>query len=304
MTRTLLISGILLTLLSSTYIHTKNMNPSSAPLPEKIGEWARKGEPEKYSGEDLFLYINGGADIYNEYGFRDVFSSEYEKEGAGRISVELYRMADPVSAFGIFSFRTGGKWEAGPQGGLYAADEYYINLLTREYLITITSIDINEETGKGIHEIRHYFSGMVSRPASPPDVFRFIDPAKYPKRIFFKGDLGMMNSYNLFSGESGILHGIAGTGGGGMVMALEFPPGKTPDKQILRIIALLRKDGRYSRFRPAGGGTCFTDGKKSLLIKPIKGFVFIFIENNPGSCVQSADHQEAYLSSGIRPVSR
>jgi hypothetical protein len=34
-----------------------------------------KSEPEYYQGDDLFYLINGGADIYLEYGFKDVISA-------------------------------------------------------------------------------------------------------------------------------------------------------------------------------------------------------------------------------------
>ena len=31
------------------------------------GEWKKKGKPLTYAGENLFEYINGGAEIYHEY---------------------------------------------------------------------------------------------------------------------------------------------------------------------------------------------------------------------------------------------
>ena len=151
-------------------------------LPDKIGEWKQTADTEVYEGEDLFLYINGGADIYHEYGFVKVTSAEYSKEGAGRISVELYRMADPVSAFGIFSFRTGGIWRKTSDGNLTRSDGYYLNLLAGTHLITVTSIDINDKTAEGIRVIRKFLGNKISSPPVIPNIINRINGDKYPHR--------------------------------------------------------------------------------------------------------------------------
>ena len=46
--------------------------PESPCPPKDIGMWSAEGEPEVYAGDDLFVYINGGAEIYHEYGFVQV----------------------------------------------------------------------------------------------------------------------------------------------------------------------------------------------------------------------------------------
>jgi len=56
-----------------------------------------------YRGRDLYQYIDGGADLYLEYGFRETAVREYLARGEVSLVVSLYRMADPEAAFGIFS---------------------------------------------------------------------------------------------------------------------------------------------------------------------------------------------------------
>lgn len=59
---------------------------------------------ECFDGGSLWGYMNGGADIYLEYGFEklrvEVFSNEHET-----IKLEIFKMDNPVSAFGIYSIK-------------------------------------------------------------------------------------------------------------------------------------------------------------------------------------------------------
>jgi hypothetical protein len=55
-----------------------------------------------YEGEGLFGYIDGGAELYLEYGFDKLMRQELERNGE-KFTVLIYRMADPQSAFGIYS---------------------------------------------------------------------------------------------------------------------------------------------------------------------------------------------------------
>jgi len=55
-----------------------------------------------YEGSALYGYIDGGADLYLEYGFKKLGRQEIEA-GGERIVVEIYLMRDALDAFGVFS---------------------------------------------------------------------------------------------------------------------------------------------------------------------------------------------------------
>jgi hypothetical protein len=55
-----------------------------------------------FDGKALYGYIDGGAELYREYGFVDLTVQELEIEGH-QLVAELYRMRDSLAAFGIFS---------------------------------------------------------------------------------------------------------------------------------------------------------------------------------------------------------
>jgi len=58
--------------------------------------------PRVFNGSSLFGYINGGAELYLEYGFSLASITEISLEG-GKYKTEIYKMNGPEEAFGIFS---------------------------------------------------------------------------------------------------------------------------------------------------------------------------------------------------------
>jgi hypothetical protein len=60
---------------------------------------------ETFTGESLWGYMNGGADIYLEYGFDRMRVEEFSR-GEEIIKLELFKMDDPIAAFGIYSIKT------------------------------------------------------------------------------------------------------------------------------------------------------------------------------------------------------
>jgi hypothetical protein len=65
-------------------------------------------QTQHYEGASLTGYINGGAELYREYGFRSLTVQEVTVRGGEELTIESYRMTDPAAAFGIFSISRSG----------------------------------------------------------------------------------------------------------------------------------------------------------------------------------------------------
>jgi hypothetical protein len=84
-----------------------------------VGDWKTAGPSEVYKKEGLFGYIDGGAELFLQYGFEelsitryvDAFTPNAEKE----ITIEAYRMAAAADAFGIFSLKREGDERVSPE---------------------------------------------------------------------------------------------------------------------------------------------------------------------------------------------
>jgi len=60
------------------------------------------------SAHDLFVYMNGGAELYLEYRFTDLQVREYSRTNGETLTIEIFSFATPWDAWGIFSLDTTG----------------------------------------------------------------------------------------------------------------------------------------------------------------------------------------------------
>lgn len=63
---------------------------------------AQFSAPRTFNGASLFGYMDGGAELYLEYGFSDAVINEITYQGE-KYKTEIFRMNGPEEAFGIFS---------------------------------------------------------------------------------------------------------------------------------------------------------------------------------------------------------
>jgi hypothetical protein len=112
--------------------------PQAEPdrLPDSLGEWSATGEAGEFVGDDLFVYINGGAEIYHEHGFERLRVREYSR-GDDRASVELYTMAD--SAYGIYSYARSASGQSVDLGAGGTLADYYLHFWSGPHLVVVTS---------------------------------------------------------------------------------------------------------------------------------------------------------------------
>lgn len=113
-----------------------------------IPGWIRDGDVETYAKDGLYGYIDGGAEIVFQYGFRELAVFKFKPAGATappgpkELVLEIYRMESAEAAFGIYSTKLEGEEEGWPgiqsdhwvgpgQGGLVKG-EYMVNILAPE----------------------------------------------------------------------------------------------------------------------------------------------------------------------------
>lgn len=88
---------------------------AAAPIDAGPG-WSESGQPRRFLGKDLFNHIDGGAEVFLEMGFRELTVRTFS-DGENTLTLEVYEMANPTAARGIFlRFRGRGTPLAGIDG--------------------------------------------------------------------------------------------------------------------------------------------------------------------------------------------
>jgi hypothetical protein len=68
------------------------------PINLEVLPWQKSESAMIYKGKKLYEYINGGAEIYYEYGFIQVITQSYKYEDESLI-VDIYEMKNPKAVF-------------------------------------------------------------------------------------------------------------------------------------------------------------------------------------------------------------
>ena len=166
-------------------------------LPAEDGAkgWVKDGGPQEYVGEDLFIYIDGGAEIYREYGFRRVVLQDYKNAAGRSVSLEIFEMETPAAAFGIFTFKRSGKGKSVPLGSEGELEDYYLNFWKGRFLVTLTGFDDTSETVEGLLAVAAAVDAKIADRADPPDLVASLPEwGLVPGSVkYLKGLLGLNN---------------------------------------------------------------------------------------------------------------
>lgn len=186
-----------------------NLLPDISNLPGLKTE----GEPKVFIGEDLFEMINGGAEIYLEYGFVKTVSQNYSGiTNKSNLRIEIYQMTDPEAAYGIFAFSTMGQ-EILDQSGFYIVRGLGYGMMVRgSYFIIATYVNLPEElNGNILKRIAEDFNSKVEAYAELPKLYVSTQPPcrDFTKSLYFRGPLAIRNmSYMNFKIPFNITEGI------------------------------------------------------------------------------------------------
>ena len=111
-------------------------SPLTSLLPAEIGGWVPSANDRAYTPDNLYDYINGGAELYLSFGLAGVLSRRYSRAGQPDIVVDLFDMKTSQNAFGVFSLSSETPDTAYGQGSQYTRglllfwkDKYFVSVL-------------------------------------------------------------------------------------------------------------------------------------------------------------------------------
>jgi hypothetical protein len=80
-----------------------SMENKTSWLSDVLG-WKAVSDPLPYNSSTIFKYMNGAAELYLAFNFKELKTVRFEKSGKPSIIVEVYEMASPEDAYGVFTF--------------------------------------------------------------------------------------------------------------------------------------------------------------------------------------------------------
>ncbi|MGA2489741.1 MAG: DUF6599 family protein [Anaerolineales bacterium] len=81
---------------------------SAFPVANAIPGWEISQKVESYERADLFNLVDGQADSFFAYGFEQVSAQRYRNSAGTLLNVEIWQLAAPTDAYGLFSTERSG----------------------------------------------------------------------------------------------------------------------------------------------------------------------------------------------------
>lgn len=116
-----------------TYIGLKAQD---ALLPELEG-FKKELNYQVFTPDNLWDYINGGADSYNTLGFQDLHIAEYTRGKKNTVKLEIYHHISSELAFGIYALERAPSYNYVNIGVQAYRGEGFLNFLKGEYYVKI-----------------------------------------------------------------------------------------------------------------------------------------------------------------------
>ncbi len=172
-------------------------------LPDKgkLQNWKAENAPQLYKGEDLYLYIDGGAEIYHEYGFKQVLVQDYKSAAGKSLTLEIFEMANSECAFGMYTFKSSAKGKTIAVGQDGQLEQYYLNFWKGNFLVTLTGFDGSPEVIQGLMLIARSVDAKIRTQGRRPSLVEIFPKEWLPISglKYIKGVLGLYNNYSFFA---------------------------------------------------------------------------------------------------------
>jgi len=137
------------------------------PDTQVVTGYEKAGEVKTYPEQKLFDLVNGGGEVYFEFGYENVYTQRYTK-GESTINISIFSMSEVKSAFGIYCFFRHPDDTIQDFAGVKEINVQPngVNFYIGKYFVKIESFDEGEEVIKFIKNIaRHIITKITQNEA-------------------------------------------------------------------------------------------------------------------------------------------
>ncbi len=147
-------------------------DPSILDLVVKAEGWILAEDVQSYFPESLFEYINGAAESYLSYDFRELLVAQFEKEGTeATMTLEVYDMGMAINAFGIFSAERYPENRTASIGDAAYVESEALNFLDGKYYVKLLGFGLGTGTEAALKAFAGGVSARIKGAGGIPELF-------------------------------------------------------------------------------------------------------------------------------------
>ena len=141
-------------------------------VPKSVQGWKSGGGDGDYGRKNLYDYIDGEAEVYLAYAFRQAFSRGFVQAGKPAITVDVFDMGKPADAYGIFSFER----EDG-DAGIGTDSEYssgFLRFWKGRHFVSILADQETPESKSAVMELGSAIASNIKEVGERPKIVNLV----------------------------------------------------------------------------------------------------------------------------------
>lgn len=275
---------VLLNLNSALSADIKDLLPKNTELKNcKIADSVRV-----FKGDELFTYIDGGAEIFMEYGFKQVATANYSDKSNNQFQVEIYEMTDSSAAYGAYTFYLNGEGKSFNAGSEGVFIDYYAACWKGNFLTVISTSVYNDSLAQDFRELAININNKIPSSSQPPLIISTIKKSGITNGYikYLKGNVGLSNVYRFIPGNSFTFNeGISFNMPETQVIIMKYKKEETASLQLSEALTKMKGADKETIFKTTSNGFSFNDYKlNQIYCVNYKKYIIVLIGKTQENC--------------------
>ena len=166
------ISIMLLFMIPNT--HANSLKSLQANLPQQAGAWSVQSDDRIFDEKTIFSYINGAAEVYKAYNFRQCLSRRYSLSGGPAIILDIFDMGSSQDAFGVFTHDLDGKKvDIGQEGRLRPG---WLSFWKGRFFVSIYAEEESPAAERALKDLGHRVADIITGTGGKPEFLALLPP--------------------------------------------------------------------------------------------------------------------------------
>ena len=239
--------------------------PGAADLPG----WSQEEKPRTFTQDTLWDLMDGGAEVYLEYGVEGAASVRYKHPSKGNVQVDIYAMKDAGAAFGIYSFNSRTKGSPVQIGDEALLTDYYVLVRKGAHFFTVTAGSDPVAAMPSCLEFARAIAARIPAVVWKPELLSRLPTLAGASlhHVYFRGSLGLLNLYPFGDADPfKAAEGVAAETEGTQFFILRHADEKEAAARYESAWAVLAANSKYKAGKGQPGEQCLIDGNGKFLL--------------------------------------
>jgi len=146
-----------------------------AQLPAEALGWRAADRGELYDKESIFSYIDGHAEVYLAYGMTGCLARRYTgPQGEADITLDVFEMASPADAYGVFTYDRDGEEVDIGHDGLYRYG--WLSFWKGQYFVSVTAEAETPASRAAVLELGRAAAALIDGDGALPPIVGELPP--------------------------------------------------------------------------------------------------------------------------------